>query len=128
MLLRLFDRRRTGACHGAPRTAQTTQVRLTSDRSSPLRGPWHADRREDMLAYMQRTTVKLPDDLDARLRHEAERRGITVSDLTREAIETLLSAPQGKRRLLAAGAGASGRSDISERIEEILASEVGSSH
>jgi predicted transcriptional regulator len=65
---------------------------------------------------MRRTTVKLPDDLDARLRHEAERRRITVSELTREAIETLLAAPRGKR------------SDISERIEEILASEVGSSH
>lgn len=80
-----------------------------------------------MLAYMQRTTVKLSDDLDARLRHEAERRGITVSELTREAIETALSAPAGKRRLLAAGAGASGRSDLSERIEEILAAEVGPS-
>lgn len=83
---------------------------------------------QGMLAYVQRTTVKLPDDLDARLRHEAARRGITVSDLTREAIETFLSAPHGKRRLLAAGAGASGLSDISERIEELLASEVGSSH
>jgi predicted transcriptional regulator len=81
-----------------------------------------------MLAYMRRTTVKLPDDLDARLRHEAQRRGITVSALTREAIETLLAAPRGRRRLLASGAGASGRADISERIEEILASEVGSSH
>lgn len=80
-----------------------------------------------MLAYMQRTTVKLPDDLDARLRHEAERRGLTVSELTREAIQKLLDAPQGRRRLLAAGAAASGRSDISERIEELLASEVGSS-
>lgn len=81
-----------------------------------------------MLAYVQRTTVKLSDDLDARLRHEAERRGVTVSELTREAIETFLVVPRGKRRLLAAGAGASGRSDISERIEEILATEVGSSH
>jgi len=80
-----------------------------------------------MLAYMNRTTVKLPDDLDARLRHEAERRGVTVSQLTREAIETMLDAPPGRRRLLGAGAGASGRADISERIEEILASEVGSS-
>ncbi|MEO6571774.1 MAG: CopG family transcriptional regulator [Ilumatobacteraceae bacterium] len=77
---------------------------------------------------MQRTTVKLSDDLDARLRHEAARRGLTVSELTREAIETLLVAPRGKRRLLAAGAGGSGRSDISERIEDILAREVGSSH
>lgn len=31
-------------------------------------------------------------------------------------------------RLLAAGAGASGRDDISERIEEILANEVQPSH
>lgn len=81
-----------------------------------------------MLAYMQRTTVKLPDELDARLRHEAQRRGSTVSELTREAIENLLGAQHGKRRLLAAGAGASGRDDISERIEEILANEVPSSH
>lgn len=76
---------------------------------------------------MRRTTVKLPDELDARLRHEAERRGTTVSELTREAIENLLGAPKGRRRLLAAAAGASGRSYVSERIEELLASEVGSS-
>lgn len=80
-----------------------------------------------MLAYVQRTTVKLPDELDARLRHEAERRGVTVSELTREAIQRLLDAPTGRRRLLAAGAGASGQRDVSERIEEILAGEVGSS-
>ncbi len=73
---------------------------------------------------MKRTTVKIPDELDARLRHEAARRGVTISDLTREALETLLH--QGpRRRLMAAGAGRSGRSDVSERIEEILASEVG---
>jgi predicted transcriptional regulator len=80
-----------------------------------------------MLAYMQRTTVKLPDELDARLRHEAKRRGTTVSELTREAIEAHLGGPQKRRRLLAAGAGASGHHDISERIEQILADEVGSS-
>ena len=78
-----------------------------------------------MLAYMKRTTVKLPDNLDARLRHEAERRGVTVSELTREAIEVHLGG-SGRRKLLAAGAGASGHADISERIEELLAQEVGS--
>jgi len=77
-----------------------------------------------MLAYMQRTTVKLPDDLDARLRHEAERRGITISQLTREAIELHLQAPGPRRRLLAAGAGSSGRDDISERIEQLLQAEA----
>lgn len=76
---------------------------------------------------MRRTTVKLPDDLDARLRHEAERRGTTLSDLTREAIEAHLGGKRPRRRLLAAGAGASGRSDISERIEQILAAEVAGS-
>lgn len=74
---------------------------------------------------MQRTTVKLPDDLDARLRHEAARRGMTISEVTREAIETHLLGVAGRRRLLAAGAGRSGRSDVSERIEEILRAEVG---
>jgi predicted transcriptional regulator len=73
---------------------------------------------------MKRTTVKLPDELDARLRHEAERRETTVSELTREAIETHLGSHNGKRRLMARGAGHSGQSDVSERIEEILRAEV----
>jgi predicted transcriptional regulator len=73
---------------------------------------------------MKRTTVKLPDDLDARLRHEAERRDTTVSELTREAIEAHLGDRKGKRRLMAAGSGRSGHSDISEQVEEILRAEV----
>jgi predicted transcriptional regulator len=74
-----------------------------------------------MLAYMNRTTIKLSDDVDAKLRHEAARRGITISELTREAIETHLGP---RRRLGAAATRRSGRDDTSERIEEILASEV----
>ena len=77
-----------------------------------------------MLAYMIRTTVKLPEELDARLRHEAQRRNITISELTREAIESHLGP---RRRLAAAAAGRSGRSDVSERVEEILAGDVASS-
>lgn len=75
-----------------------------------------------MLAYVKRTTVKLPDEIDAKLRHEAQRRGITVSELTREAIERHLGGRD--RQLRAAGAGRSGRDDVSERIEELLAAEV----
>ena len=75
-----------------------------------------------MLAYMKRTTVKLPDDIDAKLRHEANRRGMTLSELTRLAIEEHLGGRQ--RKLGAAAAGRSGRDDISERIEEILAAEA----
>ena len=69
---------------------------------------------------MKRTTVMLPDELDARLRHEAERRGLRLSDLVREAIE----AHVGRRRLRSFRAGASGREDVSARIEELLAAEV----
>lgn len=76
-----------------------------------------------MLAYMKRTTLKIPETLDARLRHEAQRRGVTISEVSREALEAYLVGPSG-RRLGAAKAGRSGRSDISERIEEILAAEA----
>jgi len=72
---------------------------------------------------MKRTTVKLPDDLDARLRHEAQRRGVTIADVTRTALEEHLGVGR-RRRLGARGASRSGRSDISERIEEIIASEI----
>jgi predicted DNA-binding protein len=76
-----------------------------------------------MLAYTKRTTVKISNALDARLRYEAERRGKTVSELTREALDAYLGTGK-RRKLLAAAAGASGQNDISVRIEEILASEV----
>ncbi|WP_234812083.1 CopG family transcriptional regulator [Mycolicibacter longobardus] len=74
---------------------------------------------------MKRTTVKIPDALDARLRHEAERRNLTISDVSREALEAYLGTTGTGRLLKAAAAGRSGRSDVSERIEEILAAEVG---
>ena len=76
-----------------------------------------------MLAYVKRTTVKIPDDLDARLRKEAERLGVTISEVTRAALEQHVGGG-GRRRLGAAAAGRSGRSDISERIEEIIAAEA----
>jgi predicted transcriptional regulator len=75
---------------------------------------------------MKRTTVKLPDELDTRLRQEAQRRGMTVSELTRAAIEAQLGSGP-RRKLGAAAAGRSGRADVSERIEEIIASELGRS-
>ena len=76
-----------------------------------------------MLAYMKRTTVKLPDELDLRLRHEASRRRTTISEVTRQAIAEHLGGAE--RNLLAAAAGRSGRGDVSERIEEILREELG---
>ena len=79
--------------------------------------PWYAG------IPMKRTTVKLPDELDARLRHEAQRRGTTTSGLTRTAIEAHIGAGP-RRRLGAAASGHSGQTDISERIEDIIAAEV----
>jgi predicted DNA-binding protein len=68
---------------------------------------------------MKRTTVKLPEDLDAKLRQEAARRGITVSELTREAIETHLNG--GRRRVLrSAGTFRSASGDLSTRVDEIF--------
>jgi predicted transcriptional regulator len=72
---------------------------------------------------MQRTTVKLSDDLDARLRHEAQRRGTTIAEITRTALEAHLGVTGSRRQLGAAAAGRSGRSDISERVEEIIRAE-----
>ncbi|MEU0506427.1 hypothetical protein [Nocardia sp. NPDC005998] len=48
---------------------------------------------------------------------------MTISDWTREAIEAYLPEGNEPRRFGAAAAGRSGRSDISERIEEILRGE-----
>jgi len=76
-----------------------------------------------MLAYMKRTTVKIPDALDARLRHEAELREMTISEINREALEIYWDGPA-VGTLGAAAVGRSGRSDVSERIEENLAAEA----
>ena len=78
-----------------------------------------------MLAYMVRTTGKIPEELDERLRHEARRRGSTISDVTRSALEAHLRG--GRRQLRAAAAGHSGSTDISERIEQIISAELGDS-
>jgi predicted transcriptional regulator len=77
---------------------------------------------------MQRTTVKIPDDLDARLRHEAQRRGTTIAEITRTALEAHLGSTGSRRRLDAAATGRSGRSDISARVEEIIRAELATSH
>jgi len=72
---------------------------------------------------MKHTLVELPDVLSAELEQEAQRRNITVSELTREAVEAFLR-PDKRRKLFAAGAGRSGNADNSERIEEILRKEL----
>jgi hypothetical protein len=47
----------------------------------------------------ERTTVMLPGELDARLRFEARRRGVSIAELIREAVEARYGRPPGPRRL-----------------------------
>lgn len=73
---------------------------------------------------MKRTTISLPDDLAAALQREAHRRRLPVSQIAREAIEARLGRDKGDRKSLSfVGIGDSGETDVSERIDEILAAE-----
>jgi hypothetical protein len=78
---------------------------------------------------MKRTTVKIPDELDALLRHEAQRRGITISQITREALEAHLAgegaAGRATRRRVFHGVGMfhSGKPGIAHRAKESIREE-----
>ena len=69
--------------------------------------------------------MKIPDELDAKLRHEAKRRGMTISELTREALDSHLGGPP-DRPLLRAMAGSfnSGGENLGRRVEEIIKADV----
>lgn len=69
-----------------------------------------------------RLTINLSEEVDLRLRSEAQRRGMTLSALAGEAIERhLAGAPSWLR---SGGIGRSGYEDTSERVDEVLAAEV----
>ncbi|HEV7486542.1 MAG TPA: ribbon-helix-helix domain-containing protein [Thermoanaerobaculia bacterium] len=59
---------------------------------------------------MRRVTINLPDDLDAKLRHEGEGRRSTITDVIREAVEAHAGGVA-RRRLIAAKAARSGSHD-----------------
>jgi Ribbon-helix-helix protein, copG family len=69
---------------------------------------------------MKRTTIMLPDALDYRLRREAKRRGISIADVARQAIERELppTAEGGRLSFFAIGEGSS--DDASERVDELV--------
>jgi hypothetical protein len=72
---------------------------------------------------MRRTTIMLPDDVDARLRLEARRRGVSVAQVAREAIERELP-PQTDGHLSFFGVGDGSPSDASERVDELVGKSV----
>jgi hypothetical protein len=74
---------------------------------------------------MRRTTIMLPDELDDRLRPEARRRGTSIADVAREAIERQLPrAPMpGALSYFAVGDGEP--DDASEHVDEHVAQAIG---
>lgn len=69
---------------------------------------------------MKRTTIMFPEEVDARLRHEARRRGVPVAQIVREAVEEHLPAPDAERPLGFFAIGDARPADGSERVEEIV--------
>lgn len=70
--------------------------------------------------FMKRTTVMFPDEVQARLRFEARRRGVPVAEVVREAVERHLPALELGRPLSFFGVGEGGPADASERVDEYV--------
>jgi Ribbon-helix-helix protein, copG family len=73
---------------------------------------------------MKRTTVMLPDEVLARLRHESRRRGVSVAEIVREAVDVHVPEPRTGGRLSFFGVGEGGPADASERVDEYVADAV----
>jgi hypothetical protein len=74
---------------------------------------------------MKRTTVMLPDEMDERLRREARRRGLSIAELAREAIEAgLPPAPRAGAPLSFFAVGKGSPHDVAGRAEHFVADAV----
>ncbi len=73
---------------------------------------------------MKRTTVMLPDDVLARLRHESRRRGTSVAEVVRDAVECHLPEPETGQPLAFFALGEGGPADASERVDEYVAAAI----
>jgi plasmid stability protein len=68
----------------------------------------------------ERTTVTLPTELARRLRTQARAHDRPVSAIVREALEAYLAGQPPPKLPSFMGVGRSGRTDLSERVEELL--------
>lgn len=68
---------------------------------------------------MKRTTVVLPDDVDARLRYAALKRGVSVTTVVREAVLSYVAEPESGLESFI-GIARSGESDVAERFDDLL--------
>jgi plasmid stability protein len=73
----------------------------------------------------ERTTVTLPGELARRVRFRARIERRSVSSILREALEAYLEGAEPPPMPSFVGIGESGRSDTSERAEEILREQMG---
>jgi plasmid stability protein len=73
---------------------------------------------------VKRTTIMLPDDVDARLRLEARRRGSSIADVAREAIDRQLPPGPTEGRLSFFSVGEGSPVDASERVDELVGKAV----
>lgn len=62
----------------------------------------------------------LPDDVDERLRREARRRGVSIADVAREAIDRHLPPAPAKGRLSFFAVGEGTPDDVARRAEEFV--------
>jgi hypothetical protein len=70
----------------------------------------------------------LPDTLDARLRHEARRRGVSIAELTRGALEQELPEPGQGGALSFFAIGAGGPPNAAEHAEDFVAKAISRRH
>ena len=71
---------------------------------------------------MKRTTIMLSEEIDARLRYESRRRGVSVAEMAREAIAAYL--PRHAADLAFFSVGEGDPPDVSERVDEFVAQAV----
>lgn len=77
---------------------------------------------------MKRTTLMLPDALDDRLRREARRRGASIAEVTRTALERELPEPTGDGGLSFFGIGEGGPPDVAANAEEWVGEAIAARH
>lgn len=73
---------------------------------------------------MKRTTIMLADDVLAQLRHESRRRGTSVAEIVREAVDRYAQRPEAGRPLEFFAVGEGGPDDASERVDEYVSAAV----
>ena len=75
---------------------------------------------------MKRTTIFADEEVLRKLRAIAKRQDVTLSNVIRTALDRYVARCGGRRpRLSLVGIGRSGRSDVAERAEELLAKGFG---